>query len=130
MGPIWGRQDSGGAHVGPMNLAIWGAMYADSFVVVALLVLSTHLAKLMKGVNSLLLENQMIADEVTLMDMDKVGKYLVKQSTIKMATEIWFNVVSGKGLLPYGTEPLPEFIIKFVLRHSQEMLMNSIRIDL
>ena len=25
MGPIWGRQDPGGPHVGPMNLAIWGA---------------------------------------------------------------------------------------------------------
>ena len=24
MGPIWGRQDPGGSHVGPMNLAIWG----------------------------------------------------------------------------------------------------------
>ena len=24
MGPIWGRQDPGGPHVGPMNLAIWG----------------------------------------------------------------------------------------------------------
>ena len=23
MGPIWGRQDPGGTHVGPMNLAIW-----------------------------------------------------------------------------------------------------------
>ena len=23
MGPIWGQQDSGGPHVGPMNLAIW-----------------------------------------------------------------------------------------------------------
>ena len=23
MGPIWGRQDPGGAHVGPMNLVIW-----------------------------------------------------------------------------------------------------------
>ena len=23
MGPIWGRQDSVGPHVGPMNLAIW-----------------------------------------------------------------------------------------------------------
>ena len=25
MGPIWGRQDPGGSHVGPMNLAIWDA---------------------------------------------------------------------------------------------------------
>ena len=25
MGPIWGRQDPGGAHVGPMNFAIWEA---------------------------------------------------------------------------------------------------------
>ena len=24
MGPIWGRQDPGGPHVGPINLAIWG----------------------------------------------------------------------------------------------------------
>ena len=25
MGPIWGRQDPGGSHVGPMNCAIWDA---------------------------------------------------------------------------------------------------------
>ena len=24
MGPIWGRQDPGGPHVGPINFAIWG----------------------------------------------------------------------------------------------------------
>ena len=24
IGLIWGRQDPGGSHVGPMNLAIWG----------------------------------------------------------------------------------------------------------
>ena len=23
MGPIWGRQDPGGPHVGPMNFAFW-----------------------------------------------------------------------------------------------------------
>ena len=23
MGPIWGRQDPGGPHVGPMNFAMW-----------------------------------------------------------------------------------------------------------
>ena len=23
MGPIWGRQDPGGPHVGPMNIVIW-----------------------------------------------------------------------------------------------------------
>ena len=26
MGPIWGRQDPGGPHVGPMNFAIWGPL--------------------------------------------------------------------------------------------------------
>ena len=26
MGPIWGRQDPGGRHIGPMNFAIWGTM--------------------------------------------------------------------------------------------------------
>ena len=23
MGPIWGRQDPGGPHIGPMNFALW-----------------------------------------------------------------------------------------------------------
>ena len=27
MGPISGRQDPGGPHVGPMNFAIWGCTY-------------------------------------------------------------------------------------------------------
>ena len=27
MGPIWGRQDPGGHHVGPMNFAIWDMLY-------------------------------------------------------------------------------------------------------
>ena len=31
MGPIWGRQDPGGPHVGPLNLAIW-ARYIDGLV--------------------------------------------------------------------------------------------------
>ena len=26
MGPIWGRQDPGGPHVGPTNFALWGAI--------------------------------------------------------------------------------------------------------
>ena len=26
MGPIWGRQDPGGPHDGPMNFAIWEGM--------------------------------------------------------------------------------------------------------
>ena len=29
MGPIWGRQDPGGPHVGPMNLAIWACINAN-----------------------------------------------------------------------------------------------------
>ena len=28
MGPIWGRQDPGGPHVGPMNFAIWDVVVA------------------------------------------------------------------------------------------------------
>ena len=30
MGPIWGRQDPGGPHVGPMNFAIWGIFFCIS----------------------------------------------------------------------------------------------------
>ena len=28
MGPIWGRQDLGGPHVGPTNFAIWDLRHA------------------------------------------------------------------------------------------------------
>ena len=31
MGPIWGRQDPGGPHVGPMNFAIWN-LYKHNYV--------------------------------------------------------------------------------------------------
>ena len=31
MGPIWGRQDPGGPHVGPMNFAIWDSLHAYLF---------------------------------------------------------------------------------------------------
>ena len=30
MGPIWGQQDPGGPHVGPMNLAIWVTLEVQS----------------------------------------------------------------------------------------------------
>ena len=30
MGPIWGRQDPGGFHVGPMNFAIWATCHDNS----------------------------------------------------------------------------------------------------
>ena len=40
MGPNWGRQDPGGPHVGPVNLAIWDyyhkAVYVSSFLQVSL----------------------------------------------------------------------------------------------
>ena len=35
MGPIWGRQDPGGPHVGPMNFAIWVAMNPSGAVMIA-----------------------------------------------------------------------------------------------
>ena len=30
MGPIWGRQDPGGPHVGPMNLHLWDVTQDNS----------------------------------------------------------------------------------------------------
>ena len=29
MGPIWGRQDPGEPHVGPMNFAIWDSIQSE-----------------------------------------------------------------------------------------------------
>ena len=31
MGPIWGRQDPGGPHIGPMNFAIWDIIFVNIF---------------------------------------------------------------------------------------------------
>ena len=32
MGPIWGRQDPGGPHVGPVNLAVWDSLVQYHYV--------------------------------------------------------------------------------------------------
>ena len=32
MGPIWGRQDPGGPHIGPMNFAIWVEVFSANIV--------------------------------------------------------------------------------------------------
>ena len=31
MGPIWGRQDPGGPHVGPVNFVVWDVMEKLSY---------------------------------------------------------------------------------------------------
>ena len=31
MAPIWGRQDSGGPHVGPINFVIWGVLQSQTW---------------------------------------------------------------------------------------------------
>ena len=36
MGPIWGRQDLGGPHAGPMNFVIWAIILFRALVVSAL----------------------------------------------------------------------------------------------
>ena len=33
MGPIWGRQDPGGPHVGPMNFAIWDGIQSRKKII-------------------------------------------------------------------------------------------------
>ena len=40
MGPIWGRQDPGGSHVGPMNLAISDVSLKTQAIVISLNVFS------------------------------------------------------------------------------------------
>ena len=32
MGQIWGRQDSGGPHVGPINFALWGVPFCNQYI--------------------------------------------------------------------------------------------------
>ena len=50
MGPIWGRQDPGGPHVGPMNFAIWNICfrYKEWFVITRLMNTSFNLLKCVK----------------------------------------------------------------------------------
>ena len=42
MGPIWGRQDPGGPHVGPVNFAIWVYFLASKCFVLASPMISHH----------------------------------------------------------------------------------------
>ena len=42
MGPTWGRQDPGGPHVGPMNLAIWVVIPCHSCLLTRIKVTVTH----------------------------------------------------------------------------------------
>ena len=46
MGPIWGRQDPGGPHVGPMNFAIWEGIHI-MISHVSVKQLETHLMQLL-----------------------------------------------------------------------------------
>ena len=41
MGPIWGRQDPAGPHVGPMNFAIWYCFYIWAYIEVGTEVVGT-----------------------------------------------------------------------------------------
>ena len=46
MGPIWGRQDPGGPHVGPMNFAIWdSALHINNIAMkpIAELIINTQI---------------------------------------------------------------------------------------
>ena len=42
MGPIWGRQDPDGTHVGPINVAIWDVYVEDELVSFDLLNLAKY----------------------------------------------------------------------------------------
>ena len=46
MGPIWGRQDPGGTHVGHMNFAIWGVLVGEIMHLISLLYTSTTIEDL------------------------------------------------------------------------------------
>ena len=39
MGPIWGRQDLGGPHVGPMKLVIWVNIETWKYIFALILIL-------------------------------------------------------------------------------------------
>ena len=41
-GPIWGRQDPGGPHIGPMNLAIWGSNQKHRRVVILVIMFERY----------------------------------------------------------------------------------------
>ena len=50
MGPIWGQQDPGGPHVGPMNFAIWAWLQENTWERDSGIVLSScHCAELLLG---------------------------------------------------------------------------------
>ena len=82
MGPIWGRQDPGGPHVGPMNLAIWVAHWplGDPYVIIEFIIF-----KFISGVDLL-----SISCEIVL-------RWMIQDLTGDLST---LNIGSGNGLVP------------------------------
>ena len=54
MGPIWGRQDPDGPHVGPMNFAIWDCMHLHRYMEFSGVTLGVTLKSALTSVPSLL----------------------------------------------------------------------------
>ena len=48
MGPIWGWQDPGGPHVGPMNFAIWDALQSIPAVPLTMVTLACVWRRLLR----------------------------------------------------------------------------------
>ena len=67
MGPIWGRQDPGGPHVGPMDFAIW--VILNVFIMMCN---EIHL-RVLPGVNELNVLSQGVRSKELTTDVTPVG---------------------------------------------------------
>ena len=94
MGPIWGRQELGGPHDGPMDFVIWD---------------DTWIWTVIKACCRLG-ENSDDNVDVHYAAIDIFCDCIIKNilSLIFMATQIWINIGSDNGLVPEDTKPLHE----------------------
>ena len=92
MGPIWGRQDPGGPHVGPMNLAIWVAHWSlgDPYVIIELIIF-----KFISGVDLLSISCVIVLQDLT----GDLSKFITGSGN---------GLVPSDRMMPYGITRPPQ----------------------
>ena len=97
MGPIWGRQDPGGSHVGPMNSAIWECPQRSGE--------PAQYIKMSSYQYRYSHYNDKTAAAHYFNERTNLAPYISITSNTRRPENSCFLVGSGNGLLPSGNKP-------------------------
>ena len=94
MGPIWGRQDTGGPHVGPMNLVTWGRVYGVNLKQQQVPSRQTPPCCRDIVATKLLHEPMLIYYQLRLVSFNTISQEVARLSIIKIRLTITYRTIS------------------------------------